>query len=231
MFTLAYGDDLFDFPKLANEMFSDRRVQFAEQLGWDLNVDAQGREIDQYDLMNPLYVILKDEAGSHVASGRLLPTTGPTMIADHFSDLTDGVQIESSLIWEVTRVFVARRGRDAIRHAAALMWAGAEIGLRAGVEFYVSVTPKNMTRVFAACGWPAEIIGERVDDRDGHLCACLWEVSRKNCDSLAAKANIEPSRIDLSIHRKSRDVAQTKSLNPAFMRHLDTSEVQFQRLC
>ena len=231
MFTLAYGDDLFDFPKLADEMFSDRRIQFAEQLGWDLNIDARGREIDQYDLMNPLYVILKDDDGSHVGSGRLLPTTGPTMIADHFSDLTDGVQIESSLIWEVTRVFVARRGRNSIRHAAALMWAGAEIGLRAGVEFYVSVTPKNMTRVFAACGWPAEIIGERVDDRDGHLCACLWEINRKNCESLAAKANIEPSRIDLSIYRRPHEAPLTKSVEPAFLPPFIPDTMTRQKVC
>lgn len=231
MFTLAYGDDLFDFPKLANEMFNDRRVQFAEELGWDLNVDAQGREIDQYDLMNPLYVILKDKKGSHIASGRLMPTTGPTMIADHFSDLTDGVQIESSLIWEVTRVFVARRGKDSIRNAAALMWAGAEIGLRAGVEFYVSVTPKDMTRVFAACGWPAEIIGERIDEKDGHLCACLWEISRKHCDTLAARANIDPSQIDLSIYRGPRKAPQTKSFDPALLPPVVPSVRTQQKVC
>ena len=217
MFTLAYGDDLFDFPKLANEMFNDRRVQFAEEFGWELNIDARGREIDQYDLMNPLYVILKDGKGGHVASGRLLPTTGPTMIADHFSDLTDNVQIESSLIWEVSRVFVARRGRHSVRNAAALMWAGAEIGLRAGIEFFVSVTPKDMIRVFATCGWPAEIIGERTDDKDGHLCACLWEVSRKHCDALAARAHIDPETTGLSIYRKPRKTAQTKSINPVLL--------------
>lgn len=231
MFTLAYGDDLFDFPKLANNMFQDRRVQFSEELGWDLDIDPQGREIDQYDMMNPLYVILKDNEGEHVASGRLMPTTGPTMIADHFSDLTDGVQIESSLIWEVTRVFVAKRGKDSVRNAAALMWAGAQMGLKAGVEFYVSVTPKHMTRVFAACGWPAEIIGERVDEKDGHLCACLWEINQKNCDILAAKARIDPSKIDLSVYRKPKRAPQTKAFDPAFLPPLGPQTPAQQKVC
>ncbi|MEL7467173.1 MAG: acyl-homoserine-lactone synthase [Paracoccaceae bacterium] len=217
MFTLVYGNDLFDFPRLANEMFTDRRVQFKEDLGWDLDIDPEGREIDQYDLMNPLYVILKNDAGRHLASGRLLPTTGPTMIADHFSDLTDDVAIESSLIWEVTRVFVAERGKDSVRNAARLMWGGAQIGLRSGVEFYVSVTPKYMTRVFAACGWPAEIIGEKVTEKDGHLCACLWEINEKNCDALARKARIDTSAMDLRVHRKPIRAPQTKALNPAFL--------------
>ena len=202
MFTLVYGDDLFDFPTLADEMFQDRRVQFHEDLGWSLQIDSLGREIDEYDMQNPLYVILQDAAGHHVGSGRLLPTTGPTMIADHFADLTDGVEIESPLIWEVTRVFIARRGRDSIRNAAALMWAGCQIGLRSGVQFYVSVTPTVMTRVFAACGWPAEIIGRKRYGADGEICACLWEINEAICERLAKKAGIEPGRHKLSIHRR-----------------------------
>ena len=43
MFTLIYGDDLLDFPDLANQMFRDRRSQFKEGLGWNLFVDESGR--------------------------------------------------------------------------------------------------------------------------------------------------------------------------------------------
>ena len=204
MFTLVYGDDLGDFPELADQMFRDRAVQFRDKLGWDLSVDAAGREIDAYDAQNPLYVMLRDADGRHLASGRLLPTTGPTMIADHFSDLTDGVEIESPLIWEVTRVFVARHDREAIRHAAALMWAGCRFGLRAGVQFFVSVTPTPMTRVFGACGWPAEIIGRRDYEGDGEICACLWELNEEVCERLAKRAGLDPDRHRLTVYRPRR---------------------------
>lgn len=202
MFTLVYGDDLFDFPGLANKMFQDRRAQFKDTYGWELDVDNLGREIDEYDLMNPLYLILRDENGAHVGSTRLMPTTGPTMIADHFSDMTDGVEIESPLIWETTRFFIADRGQDSVRNAAAIMWAGCQLGLRAGIEFYVGVTGAHMTRVFAACGWPAEIIGERKDEKDGHLVACLWEVNQELCDRLAKRARIDKGAYDLKIYRR-----------------------------
>ena len=231
MFTLVYGDDLFDFPTLADEMYQDRRVQFHDELGWDLDIDAKGREIDQYDLMNPLYLILKDENGHHLGSCRALPTTGPTMISDHFSNLTDGVQIESSLIWEVTRVFVAANGKRAIKDAAALLWGGCQVGLRSGVEFFVSVTPKHMTRVFAACGWPVEIIGEEVTEKDGHLCACLWEVSQSVSDKLAVRAGINPDEIDLQVHRKQRRAPDTKALTPAYLPPLDPSAMPRQAVC
>ena len=202
MFTLVYGDDLFDFPGLANQMFCDRRAQFADAYGWELDVDKLGREIDQYDLMNPLYLILRDQEGRHIGSTRLMPTTGPTMIADHFSDLTDGVQIESPTIWETTRFFIADRGADSVRNAAALMWAGCQLALRSGIEFYVGITGAHMTRVFAACGWPCDIIGERTDEKDGHLVACLWEVNETLSDKLAKRGRIDKGLYDLQIYRR-----------------------------
>jgi acyl homoserine lactone synthase len=215
MFTLVYGDDLFDFPQLANEMFHDRRAQFKEALGWNLAVDALGREIDEYDLLNPLYVILRDAEGRHLGSSRVLPTTGRTMIADHFSDLTDGVEIESPLIWETTRFFVARRGAESRRNAAALMWAGCQLGLRAGVQFYVGVTAAHMVRVFTACGWPAEVIGRR-SEPDGEICACLWEVNDEMCDRLRRRAGIEQGQYALQVYRRPAGRPVKPSRAPAY---------------
>lgn len=217
MFNLVYGDDLFDFPTLANQMFRDRCAQFRDKYGWDLHVDELGREIDKYDLMNPLYVILQDANGRHLGSGRLMPTTGPTMIADHFSDMTDGVEIRSPLIWEVTRVFIARRGQGTPRNAAALMWAGCQLGLKSGVQFLVGVTAAHMIRVFSACGWPPEVIGRKKTDRDGDIAACLWEVSQKNCDRLARRAGIEPGDHDLAIYRPATAGPGLPGIHPAFV--------------
>ena len=136
-FTLVYGENLSDFPELGDQMLRDRGSQFIDQLGWELTTDEKGRELDEYDGFNPLYLILTDGAGDHVASTRLMPTTGPNMAADHFAHLTDGVAISSATIWETTRFFVAQKAHR--RAAPALMWAGCEIALRAGVEFYLGV--------------------------------------------------------------------------------------------
>lgn len=212
MFTLVYGKDLGDFPELGNEMFRDRRCQFREALGWDLKVDVHGREIDEYDLMNPLYILLRDGEGHHLGSTRLMPTTGRTMIADHFSDLTDGVEIESPLIWEVTRFFMAEKSSVTRRHAAAIMWAGCEIGLRAGIEFYVGVTASPMVRVFQACGWPAEVIGTR-EDADGEISACLWEVNEAQCARLRRRAGLANEDVSLEVYRPDALVARQVALS------------------
>ena len=38
-------------------MFRDRAEQFSQRLGWAVSVNASGHERDQYDELNPLYVI------------------------------------------------------------------------------------------------------------------------------------------------------------------------------
>ncbi len=200
-FTLVYGDHLADFPGLADEMFCDRREQFMDTLGWELDVDHSGRETDDYDLLNPLYVILRDDAGAHLGSTRLMPTTGPTMIADHFSHITGGVEIESPLIWEVTRFFIADNGASRRKAASALMWAGCRFGLDRGVNFYVGVTATAMVNVFAAAGWPAEIIGEGTCP-EGDISACLWELTEEKCADLATRAGLSQDDLHLSVHRR-----------------------------
>ena len=198
-FTLVYGDNLSAFPDLRDQMLRDRGAQFIEDLGWELSTDDQGRELDEYDSCNPLYLILSDDKGDHAASTRLMPTTGPNMTADHFAHLTDNVAISSAAIWETTRFFVAQKAER--KAAPALMWAGCEIALRAGVEFYLGVIGSHMERVFTACGWKPEVIGRSGEGAEG-ISACLWEVSPEISDRLARRAGIRPGENDLRIHRQ-----------------------------
>ena len=209
-FTLVYGEHLTDFPELGDQMLRDRGTQFIDDLGWQLNTDDLGRELDEYDSCNPLYLILADEAGDHVASTRRMPTTGPNMAAKHFSHLTDGVAISSATIWETTRFFVAQKAQRCA--APTLMWAGCEIALRAGVEFYLGVIGAHMERVFTACGWKPEVIG-RSGEGVNAICACLWEVTPEISEKLARKAGIRPGDHDLRIHRPKFTVARALAVD------------------
>ena len=200
-FTLFYGEDLAEFPVLGDQMLRDRGRQFKDNLGWDLYTDELGRERDEYDHMNPLYTIVIDDAGNHVASSRVMPTTGPNMAADHFSHLTGGVPISSPKIWETTRFFVAQKAER--RAASALMWAGCEMALKSGVEVYISITGANLLRVFTVCGWRPEVIGRSGSGED-EICACLWEVTPEVSGRLARRAGINPSDHSLKIHQASR---------------------------
>ncbi len=175
-------------PGLRDQMFEHRRQEFHERLGWDLWVDGLGREIDEYDGLNPLYVILTDEAGEHLASGRLLPTLSRTMIGDVFSDIVEASDYVSIRTWEVTRVFVAKRDVSSVKNAAALMWGGCHVGMSVGVESFVSITPRFMMRVFGVCGWEAQILQNGSDEQGGEVCACRWPLNFDVMAKLKRKA-------------------------------------------
>lgn len=180
MIRFIFGGDLPRFPRLAQTMFQDRAGQFHGRLNWDVRVDAEGRERDQYDGDGALYCIYELPDGTHGGSGRLMPTTGPTMLNDHFRNLADGVRIESPLIWESTRFCLSPRvtgGRaQAARISTALMLAGCEVGLRFGLSHYVAVFDAPMLRVYRMTGWPPEVIGQEGEGRD-RLCLGLWEIT------------------------------------------------------
>lgn len=186
---MIYGRDLRKRPVLQNQMFRDRRAKFRDELGWDLRVDEAGREVDEYDELNPLYIILQDARGRHVGSTRLMPTTGRTMIAEQFAHLTRGVVISSDSTWEITRFFVRER-RDR-RLAPALMWAGCEFALRQGVSSYVGVVSAPMIRVFGILGARPEILG-RAESPEGEICACVWELSMALAGAFRCAAEIAP---------------------------------------
>ena len=72
--------------QLLREMHRMRYRVFKERLSWKVEV-KDGEERDRFDDLNPVYVIALDEAEKVVGSWRLVPTTGPYMLRDVFSDL------------------------------------------------------------------------------------------------------------------------------------------------
>jgi acyl homoserine lactone synthase len=192
MIKVVYAADLYRKPILAASMYRDRAQQFKERLGWEVSVDDQGLEFDQYDELNPIYIIVEDESGGHLGSGRILPTTGRTMMAEHFEDLTGGVTLNSPLIWEITRFCVSPRLQDrrsAMRVPTALLWAGCDLAVRSGVEFCVGVFNQQMLRVYKLAGFVPEVLGTR-ETPNGTICGGLWEITPDIRDQLAERARL-----------------------------------------
>ncbi len=171
MLRYIYADDLHQYPVLARTMFRDRAHQFHTRLKWQVTVDADGNERDEYDALNPMYVIWEKPDGTHGGSLRFLPTTGPSMVNDHFRDLTDGVRIESPLIWECTR-FCLAPGAEA-RVSAALMLGGMEAGRASFLTHAVGVFDARMVRIYRRLGWGPIILGTSGQGRDA-ISVGLW---------------------------------------------------------
>ena len=190
MIRYIYGSDLVHHPRLREGMFRDRADQFVTRLGWDLPLRPDGAEVDQYDTLDPLYVIWEKADGSHGGSMRLLPTTGRTMVNEHFTDLIGGGTIVSPFIWECTR-FCLSRDTDP-RTAAALMLAGGEVMRGFGVEHYVGVFDARMVRIYRRIGASPEVLGTTGEGR-GAISIGLWEFTPEAQARVAQSAGISPA--------------------------------------
>ncbi|PTW49590.1 acyl-homoserine-lactone synthase [Rhodovulum kholense] len=173
MLRYIYGVDLHKFPLLRDTMFRDRALQFHDRLGWAVSVNDKGEERDQYDALNPLYVIWEQPDGRHGGSMRFLPTTGRTMVNEHFLHVTGGARIESPLIWECTRFCLAP---DAGREVSAGLVLGAgEVMAQFAVDHFVAVFDPRMERIYRLMGVEPDVIGTSGEGRD-RIGVGLWEM-------------------------------------------------------
>lgn len=186
MLRYIYGSQLHTAPRLAKSMFEDRADQFKTRLGWEVHVDGDGFERDEYDALNPLYVIWEEPDGSHGGSMRFLPTTGRTMVNDHFGDIISG-PITSPFIWECTRFCLSR---GAGRHvAAALTLAGGEIMQNFGVDHFVGVFDARMTRIYRMIGVTPDVLGSVGTGRD-EISVGLWHYQSEAAAQVTSRAGV-----------------------------------------
>jgi N-acyl-L-homoserine lactone synthetase len=155
-----------EYSDLMDGMFRLRARVFRDRLGWDVQV-ADGRERDRYDNEGPVYLIYADDESLKVkGSLRLLPTTGPTVLADIFSDtLPDAVHLSAPTIWECTRFcleddILSRSHREeALIASTALIAALGEVAISAGIEAIVGNFDSTMLRLYRRIGCEVEVLG------------------------------------------------------------------------
>jgi acyl homoserine lactone synthase len=151
--------------KLLEEMFRLRARVFRDKMNWDVDV-IDGMERDKYDDEQPVYIVLTDEGQQQVyGSLRLLPTTGPTLLKDTFSDtLPDAVNLTAPTIWECTRLciddkLVGDRPENLLMASALLIEGLGEVGLKSGIETILGVFEPMMLRVYRRIGCSVDILG------------------------------------------------------------------------
>ncbi|SDH59341.1 MULTISPECIES: acyl-homoserine-lactone synthase [Bradyrhizobium] len=148
---------------LLTEMYRLRRRVFKDRLDWGVSVSGD-LELDVFDALNPTYLIAADR---DCVSGcvRLLPTTGPTMLADTFPMLLDGqVPPRSERILESSRFCVDTQlapgtGRNGLNRTTFILFAAMIESVRAAdADSIVTVTDMRMERILRRAGWPLERI-------------------------------------------------------------------------
>ena len=191
MLRYVYGTDLKYMPKLAESMFRHRTQQFRNRLGWNVEVDTSGLERDEYDALNPLYVIWERPDGIHGGSMRFLPTMGRTMIAEHFGRLTGNIRIESPLIWECTRFCLAPGAEG--RVTAALVLGAGELMEQFHLSHFIGVFDYRMKRIYRRLGVQPDVIGQEGENRE-MVGVGLWEMRPEAWEPTLSRVGIDRAR-------------------------------------
>lgn len=150
---------------LLQKMFALRARVFQSRLKWDVSVVA-GEERDEFDELDPHYLLAVGEHDEVLGTARLLPATGPTMLERKFPILlAPGRFAPHSRMVESSRFCVDTRspGRAmGLLHDATLsLFAGIiEWSIKHGYEEIVTATDLRFERLLRHAGWPMKRLGE-----------------------------------------------------------------------
>jgi len=193
---MVRGTDLWMTPKLTATMYGDRRKQFRDRLRWPVKVDPDGYERDEYDLENPLYIIVEASDGTHAGSLRLLPTTGKTMLLDHFSDVVVGEKICGPTVWECTRFCLSPTQNSKV--ALSLLAAAARLMQEAGLQSLVAIFDARMLRLYNRIGIRPKVIGSQ-SYKFGIAQAGLWFFDVEKYKSLVQASEMNSLELELAV--------------------------------
>lgn len=185
----AHADDIAEMHRLRFRVFKQR-------LDWDVATTRQ-MERDEYDELNPVYLLQRSDKGELAGCVRLLPTTGPTMLRDTFSILLHGGPMPcQSGIWETSRFALDQRhvasvGAGGVATATYELLVGLlEFGLANGIRQIVTVTDARMERILRRADWRLQRLGEPVVIGDTRALAGTVDLSIDILQRLRSRAGI-----------------------------------------
>jgi acyl homoserine lactone synthase len=173
MSTKQLGDDMALQIKIAArrdfkskelwEMHALRAKVFKGRLGWEVPV-LSGMEIDGYDALEPLYMMMREPGGTLRGCWRVLPTEGPYMLKDSFPELLDGGAAPADpRMYELSRFAIETEGCGPFGFSEITMESIAAIiryGSDAGLTQYVTVTTVAIERMLRRAGVVTRRLGQ-----------------------------------------------------------------------
>lgn len=152
--------------RLINDLFELRARVFSDRLAWNVNVQ-DGRETDDYDRLDPTFILTITDEGTLAGSARLLPAVGPTMLEHTFPQLLAAGRLDAcSGMVESSRFCVDTslaegRAAGSLHEATLTMFAGIiEWSMANGYDEIVTATDLRFERILNRAGWPMRRLGE-----------------------------------------------------------------------
>jgi acyl-homoserine lactone synthase len=149
------------YEKFFDPYFRLRHDIYVKQRKWMALDRPDGREIDQFDTEDAVYLFCLD-GGQLIGAMRALPTVQPTLMSDIFPDLAIRGPVQRADVYELSRIFVIpeRRGEHAgPRIEMLLLTAIMEYGISIGLTGFSIVLESWWLPRFERCGWRAHPLG------------------------------------------------------------------------
>lgn len=164
--------------QFAEPMYRHRYKVFYERLGWQVSV-ADGREIDQFDDEDSVYVLTADQSDTVLGGWRLRSTMRPYMLSHVFPQLLHGTEApQDRSIWEISRFAVESTGRRIPSFgfgdtARALLTGTVHFAMRVGMTQCVMVVSVALERLLRSFGLRLHRFGP--PKRIGHVMSvAVW---------------------------------------------------------
>jgi N-acyl-L-homoserine lactone synthetase len=197
MMYLVESDRLGEFMRELMGMHRLRYHVFKQRLNWDVTVSGD-MEIDEYDALNPTYLLHCNAEGRVDGCARLLPTTGPNMLRNSFPALLGASPLpESVAIWEASRLCIdvepdlSRTRAGSSLATLELFAALIEFGLSRGLSEIVAVTDHRMERILRRVGVPWRRIHQPLRIGNAMAVAGFTEVSVQLLERLCAMGGLQ----------------------------------------
>ena len=163
MIEVLTGRDAALYPNLFERMHRQRHEIYVVRRGWKALHSENGIERDCFDIPDAQYVLALDEEDDILASMRLLPSTGPHLLADVFPKLIlSGDVPRGDDIYELTRFYVAPFGasREVRDWLVGVLSAGAiEHCLDIGIRHITSVIDTFLLKLMLSMDWKVRPLG------------------------------------------------------------------------
>lgn len=160
------------YGKQLDQMFRMRHEYYVLGHGWAGLTSQDGKEIDEFDNLQAVYLVSVDEFGDVAASLRLNPTTEPTLLKK-FAEYATSEIPQSERCWDLSR-WIARpnqRRADKARwpsnHQRELALGVLEFCQSRGADCLTMLCETRLAERIGAYGWPVTYLGPPRDYEGG----------------------------------------------------------------
>lgn len=186
------------------QMFKQRHDVFVEGRGWRELRRGDGRDIDDYDTEETVYLLTLGDAGEVFAHGRMNPTSGRHQLEDGGvlrKKFAMRAPPKGHRVWEGSRLvggFPERYGRDFARETLyMILVALQEFAVRRNIVEAVSILEMPALSRFQSMGWDTTPLGLPVqydtDHGSGEALAAIWKTGPACLASARLKTGIRTS--------------------------------------